>query len=180
MQIFKIKGKEILLDDEDYEWITDLKYWHFVGKKNYANYLTLPHNKKHQGMIIYLHRLILLAQEGYDKLWDRGFQIDHIDRNPLNNQKSKLRIVTRSENCLNRDNKNYFGSMKFSLKNKNFRGVKVFTDKRNKKFYTQIVAYCKGKYLGTFKTKEEAAKAWDIEALKIYGEKVKPYLNFLI
>ena len=34
MKILKVKNKEFLLDDEDYEWISDLKSWRLVG--NYA------------------------------------------------------------------------------------------------------------------------------------------------
>lgn len=35
--------------------------------------------------------------------YDRGLCIDHINRNPLDNRKQNLRIVTHSENMLNRE-----------------------------------------------------------------------------
>src|ERR1700743_3236870 len=108
MKILKIKDKEFKIDDEDFEWLSDLGKWHLTGS-NYQ-YAALSNCKKHQGMTIYLHRLILLAEFGYEKLWDRDYCVDHIDRNPLNCQKSNLRIVTYKENSLNRDNTHYYNT----------------------------------------------------------------------
>ena len=44
------------------------------------------------GRFVYLHRFVLAAPAGYD--------VDHIDRNPLNNTRENLQIVTHSRNIM--------------------------------------------------------------------------------
>lgn len=79
------KIKEIIIDKEDYDRIKNY-YWQL----NHNGYpVSRSRNKK-----TYLYRLLLNFQE-HNKI------IDHIDRNPLNNKKINLRIVTASENCKN-------------------------------------------------------------------------------
>ena len=87
-------------------------------------------------------------------------QIDHIDRNPKNNDINNLRVVTNRQNNWNRNNNN--------------KTIGVYERKRfNKKglvtYYTSSFQF-NGKmiYLGSFKTKEQAHKAY-LDGLKEYG-----------
>lgn len=79
-----------------YNW-----YSHKAGKKIYVRGY-LKGNRK--SGLVYLHHVIL------EKPKD-GFEIDHIDGNGMNNCLDNLRIVTRSQNNLNRKNvKGYYFS----------------------------------------------------------------------
>lgn len=115
---------------------------------------------------IYLHRLIVRAKQSE--------QVDHIDRDRLNNRRSNLRIGSRGQNAANTEPKN----------GKKYKGVFDQSKGRKlKKPFRSYIAYIdakgrglrKRKYLGYFETAEEAAKAYD-EAKKIWGEFA--YLNF--
>lgn len=49
-----------------------------------------------QKRMLYLHREVLRMQPGDPR------EVDHIDRNPLNNRRPNLRVVSRAENSRNR------------------------------------------------------------------------------
>jgi len=114
-------------------------------------YLKAKINKKTK----YFHREIMKAKEGQE--------IDHIDQNKLNNKKSNLRFCSRTENMINVKRKNKSG----------FRGV----TSHHSSWMAQIKFKENGrKCLYGFKTKEEAAKAYDRMALKYHG--IFAILNF--
>jgi len=101
----------------------------------------------------YAHRIIYLHQIG--TLPDL---LDHIDGNRANNRIENLRPATNSENLANR----------CAPKN-NTSGYKgVWVDARRKTNSYQ--ARCGNKYIGSFKTAEDAAKAHNIAALERYGQ----------
>jgi hypothetical protein len=80
---------------------------------------------------------------------DKTLVVDHIDRNPLNNRLSNLRLVTQSENCHNKKHRvSEFGV-----------GI---TKHKNGKLQVQI----RGKYLDLFDNVQDAAKAYQLEASK--------------
>lgn len=103
------------------------------------------------------HRMAWLYVYGYvpDDL------IDHIDGNKTNNSMSNLRLATNSQNLANMH--------KINSKT-GFRGVYESKYKDKVKGY---VAQFNKKHLGYFKTKEEAAKAFDNYLKEIFGEFAK-------
>ena len=95
-------------------------------------------------------------------------QGDHINGNRLDNRRENLRIVTRDHNARNRFVRNgKLGDVKF-------KGVYA-----NKNASTYTARIRKGEishYLGSFRTQEEAAMAYDAAAIEIFGEHAK--INF--
>lgn len=97
----------------------------------------------------YIHRMIL----GIGKEEERV--VDHIDGNGLNNSKSNLRIVTRSENCARSINR----------KDKSFRGV----IKRGSIYYSYIQYKGKKLHVGKFSDEVCAAMAYDKASIELNG-----------
>lgn len=100
-----------------------------------------------------LSRLILNYFEKY--------LIDHIDRNPLNNQKSNLRIVTRSQNNINRKKKSTPSSSQY-------KGVHFY--KSRNKWTVNIEAKGARYFKGYFNTEVEAARKANELMRKHQGE----------
>lgn len=134
------QDKYALVDDEDFAWLNQYK-WHYGYRGYAARTIKINDKKKH----VYIHRLIIEKL----KLIETKMEVDHIDGNPLNNQKYNLRICTHRENTLNsrlrKDNK--CGS----------RGVWFDkSEKRVKRWKAEIMNKGNKICLGYFLTKEEA------------------------
>lgn len=100
---------------------------------------------------VMLHRFIM----GFP----RGFDVDHIDGDRLNNQRSNLRTATRSQNSANR------GSTGGTSR---FKGVRFCKDKG--RFRAEIWVDGRNIHLGYFDVETEAAKAYNEAAVTHYGE----------
>jgi hypothetical protein len=124
-------GKETLVDDEDYEFLSRWRWKDANGyAKRTARYGTLA-----------IHREVMGAKPGQI--------VDHINQNKLDNQKHNLRFVTKAQNAMN--------SKSFIT---NTSGVKgVYYEKRDSTWTAHIQINHKSVRLGTFKTREEAADA---------------------
>lgn len=107
---------------------------------------------------IYLaHRLVFLYHKGY--------MPSHIDH------KNGVRDDNRIDNLRECNDSTNQGNRKISCSSTtNFKGVTPH--KASGKYQAQIC----GKYIGTYITKEEAARAYDKQAVSIFGEFAK--LNF--
>lgn len=136
------KGKEALVDDVDYQLLQYLP-WHAEGiKKLYACHGTFGR----------MHRFIMMA--------DDDMEVDHIDGNSLNNQRNNLRLCTHKQNCQNKG-KSKKGSSKYHG---------VYWNKVNRNWIARIKPDWKGIHIGSFKIEEDAARAYDKEAVKYFGE----------
>lgn len=97
------------------------------------------------GKYVLAHRL---AWFYVNKSWPEG-EIDHINRNGLDNRMKNLRVVNRSENLLNK-----------GLDRRNTSGVKnVSWDERRGKWVAQLRRSGEQFNLGRFTTKHEAENA---------------------
>lgn len=142
------QGRFALIDDEDYELIAKHK-WYAV---NYHDHYYAVMEIK--GKQIKMHRLILNAPNNTD--------IDHIDGDGLNNQKSNLRLCTASQNAMNAK-KCVDGKSKY-------KGVWICKEGKKIRIRAGIRINFKLINLGSFNTETQAAKAYD-EAAKIhFGE----------
>lgn len=152
MEIKLTKNKVTLIDDEDAERVLELK-WHVSRSGSGIDYA--GHTKKIHGGVILLHRYLLDAPD--------GMFVDHINGDTLDNRKSNLRICTHKENLRNqRTPKN---------NNSGFKGVMWY--KRISKWRAYIRVDKVQFHLGYFETKEDAALAYNISAIKHFGQYAK-------
>jgi len=139
--------KVILIDDENYDWL--IKYKWYLDITGYARINIWISGKRTQKLI---HQLIINSQ--------KGEEIDHIDRNTLNNQKENLRVVNKAQNQMNSKSRN--GSVS------KFKGVGWH--KRDKKWTAKICLNYKTRWLGYFNNEIDAAKAYNKAAKELFGE----------
>ncbi len=147
--------------EEITETIFDLKYkeeiekykWRMSNKYVVSTWID-TNNKKHN---MYLHQAIIQLSGQEVPI---GYEIDHIDRNPLNNLENNLRVCTISQNRQNVD-----------IKCNNSSGYKgIVWHKKDKKWYARIRINNQIINIGIFNTPEDAAKAYDVAAIKYHGE----------
>lgn len=96
------------------------------------------------------HRLAWFLYYGE---WPKG-NLDHIDRDRLNNRIENLRLATKSQNSMNRQYKD--------------KGVGYYP--KYKKWRARICVGSKSHLLGYFHTKREALNAYKIAAEKLHGD----------
>lgn len=148
------KNQLALVDDEDYEYLS-LFSWQAQRIGN-GKYRTITWTKRPNRTFLRMHTLIMNPP--------RGMEVDHIDGNPLNNQKSNLRICTHANNMLNR-----------SKEKGNTTGYKGVSFQKNR-YISRIRVNNKEYWIGSFDSPEDAAKAYDDAARIYHGEFAK--LNF--
>ena len=146
MAQFKLKtGHVVLVDDEDFKRAGRYK-WHIMGDGYVGR--CWRENKKVRTQ--YLHKFIL----------ETTHKVDHKDGDRLDNRRSNLRPATNAQNLAN--------TLKFSSTNRHktsaFRGVSLAYEGCGWQ------ARLSGKYLGFFYIEIEAAKAYDAERRKWFGE----------
>lgn len=135
---------QVMVDDEDYEWLRQYEWQ--VDRHNSVK----THAPGMKGKLI--HRLILNAPE--------HLEVDHIDGNRLNNQRSNLRLATSSQNKMNR------GPRKDNTSG--YKGVSWHSQRL--KWTARVKTGQKYIHLGLFDSKEAAALAYNSAARQLHGE----------
>lgn len=144
-EIVLADGRRTQVSDCDWLWLVGLKW--FPGNE-YAQ--TTISGKKE-----YMHIMI-----AYRMNLDCSDEIDHKDRNRLNNQRDNLREATHSQNLAN-------GSMRSS----NTSGlIGVSWNKRKQKWAAEITVRYKKIFLGYFDDKIAAGDAYSAAAKLHFGE----------
>jgi len=150
------QGYVALIDDEDYDMVNFFSWRVMIRKTNiYVGTQACRINKKAVTML--LHQLVLHNTP-------EGYEIDHIDGNALNNQKSNLRIVTHTQNMKN--TRKSSGGVTSKYKG-------VFKPSGVRKYKVLITVDKKVIYLGYYKDELEAARVYNEAALKYFGEYAK-------
>jgi len=142
-------GLDIYSNGEIYRYFKDIDDWILVPNNRNHNmgYNEIRINNKR-----YLrHRLICACYKGLKLKYNKQNLIDHINRNKLNNHCDNLRIVTSSQNQQNQNSKCYS------------------YDKQRNKFMVYIWINGKSKFIGRFKTEEEARKIAIEMKIKYYS-----------
>jgi hypothetical protein len=147
-EIILSQGKVALVDDEDYEWLNQWKWW--FNSRGYAHRI-IYENGKQKGHI-YMHRLILNTPSDLD--------VDHINHDGLDNRRSNLRQCTRSQNLANQ-----------KMRKINTSGKKgVSWHKTNKKWSANIGFNHKLIHIGYFDNICDASIAYKNKAHELYGD----------
>lgn len=144
-EIALTKGKSVLVDDDDYWYLISWVWQSDEGGKTFYAI-----RRQHLGTVrgvrkgkkIYMHRVILARKLGHTNF----VEVDHINRNGLDNRRDNLRPVTKKQN---KENK--------GLRSDNKSGITGVSWNRNaKKWYAQFCHNGQRMYLGIFDTVEEA------------------------
>lgn len=149
------KGYKAIVDDEMYDYLNQWN-WRAHVKPNGQVYAVREDWNGGNRRNILMHRLIM-GTLGTKQ------QVDHINHDALDNTKGNLRIVSNQQNQMNSTSRT--GSSKY-------KGVSW--NKAINKWTAHIKENGIKHHIGCFESQEEAAKAYDTEAIRRFGEYADP------
>lgn len=145
-------GLVALVDDEDYELVSRYRWW----------------SDKHGPNLLYARQARPEFRLMHVVLMGTNTGIDHADHDGLNNQRSNLRPATRGQNAANSRKRDGLTSV--------YKGVSRCLHGR-KRWQASIGGSASvRRSLGRFVSEEDAARAYDVAAVELYGEFA--WLNF--
>ena len=142
------QGQNAIVDAADFTWLTQWD-WCACWRESSSGFYAIS-NRCPYGLL--MHRAIIQPE--------KPFEVDHINRNTLDNRRENLRKVTRAQNNYNQRLRKDNAS--------GFRGVYYRADRGTWDAMIKINKKCI--YLGAFNTSKEAAYAYDEAARNFHGE----------
>ena len=141
------KNKRVLVDDEDYAYLSSKKWYY--GANGYAA-------REEKDKTVLMHRVIIDAPQGMD--------VDHINRDKLDNRRQNLRIATRSQNKANMVTRKRH-------KQQLPMGISYNPSPRSKQPYMARVGKDgKAYFVGNLYKLEDAVAAYTAKKRELYGE----------
>lgn len=145
------QGMITLVDDEDYADLSRWKWTYTAHRTGYAVRGDYVHGNR---KTVYMHRIITKAQI--------GDEVDHINHDTLDNQRSNLRRASRSENARNQS------------KRRSYRGVPTVSQYKgvtwaHGRWIATITVKRKQTHIGAFADEMQAARAYDAAARQHFG-----------
>jgi hypothetical protein len=166
------QGKYAIVDDEDFIFLNRLswqshhtttpttageEHWHALMRihSSFVGQTKKTRNK----VTIYMEQFLIKVPNNY--------KIGHINGNTLDNRKENLRPTTSSKSlAYARKRITHNGKLTTSK----YKGVALHKNKTNRKWAAIVTKDKKHYWLGYFYTPEEAALAYNVKALELYGE----------
>lgn len=152
--IINIKGYDVQIDEEDYDMVKEYTWRIYKKKVSDTAYVRAHQYVGGKRVDILLHRFIMGCVYG------DGRMVDHINHNTLDNRKHNLRFCTRQENNQNR--------RKPALNTTGYKGVRVSTG--DNRWGAVVFINHKNIRVGTYNSPEEAARMYDMLAIRLQGE----------
>lgn len=153
------QGAVAKIDDGDYCRIAAYK-WYYIKNNRHGGYAVRSETVSYDP---YRRRRVWMHHEIYGPI-PFGYEIDHVDVDGTNNQKSNLRLCNRSQNACNGHlrSDNQYGT----------KGIRYHAP--NGKYQARVIVNGRRVSLGYYFTVEEAARAYDLAARLEYGEFARP------
>ena len=153
-EISLTRGLVAFVDDEDYEWLTAFKWC--AQKLPCGYYAKRAFRSNGHQFTVFMHRAVAGTPSG---LWT-----DHVNGDKLDNRRCNLRIATPAQNMYNTPPHSSCG----------YRGVSFHA--HTGKWRARLCVQGTTTSLGLFVSAEAAAEAFDVAAMRLYGEFA--WLNF--
>lgn len=142
LKVSLTNGGEVLVDDADAPVALSRRWRRLDGHR--TSYAVAHVGER----TVYLHRLLMAAP--------KGLEVDHVDSNGLDCRRSNMRLATRAQNQQNK---------RTTCGRALPKGVKP----NGSGFMARLKAGGVTHHLGTFRTLQEAASAYDEAARKQFG-----------
>lgn len=152
MKIPLTQGKNALIDPEDFKKVKPYKWYALFNRRMWYAKATAK-NPKGKKSAVAMHRLVM----GLD--FGDPAQVDHRNGDGLDNRKANLRLAMQGQNIKNQKKRSGTTSSKF-------KGVY----KRDHFWKAQISVNGEKLYLGRFDSEEDAARAYNVAAVKHHGD----------
>ncbi len=146
------RGKVALVDDDDFDLVSTFKWCASQDRRTW--YAQSVHRVNGRRVHVRLHRIVLGVN-------DRSQQVDHVNGNGLDCRRCNLRIATSAQNAMNRKTR---VDSKSGMK-----GVKQSHGCLNR-WTAHIKRDGRHIHVGSFSTPEDAARAYDQVARRLFGE----------